>query len=237
MRMRVIVPILSIAVGAGGMWWGCGSSGGPFATFQGNVSSVSPPQSMREAPLHRWLAEVDSLVLPKALAQSTCPAKHVIACATNGRDNAVCVRVDSECGFSVSLDVLGGDFSKGSFGFVDDVNSNRAADSGERVAFLFTSLGRVCNGTVVTLKNVAIDFNNGSATAGSVVKDPDTCPPTTPTPTRTPSVGPTRTPTYYAAASLNQPPSKMLAFLSALGVVGLLLPPRRRRPRRRSEES
>jgi hypothetical protein len=54
------------------------------------------------------------------------------------------------------------------------------------------------------------------------------------TPTNTPTGTPSGTPTpYYAVASINQPPSTWLAFLIGAGALGLILPQRRRRDRRR----
>jgi len=223
LRVSVMVSALVIAAAAGWMGSGCGSDHGTAGTFAGNVTSVSPSQAMLQAPAHRWLAEIPSFVLPKALAQSTCPAKHVIICASNGRDAKICSDVSNgDCSFSVSLDVLADDFSNGTVEFADDTNGNGAIESGEKVATLTNPLGRVCNGSVVTLSDVAINFTNGTATASSVVKNPDTCSGATSVPV------PTATPTYTAGASLHQPPSPLLAFLSGVGVVGLLLPSRRK---------
>jgi hypothetical protein len=215
---------------------GCGSDhkqGG--VTFVGTVTSVTPQQAMREVPARRWLAKVESLILPSAVAQSSCPAKHVLACASNGVSPEACERVDIvDCGFSVSVPATLTAFAGGAFGFVDDANDNAEQDSGETIAFLFEDLGRLCEGTVVKLDDVSIDFTPGSAhaTAGSVRKDPDTCPNVTPGPSATSTPGPSPTPTPYSvAAPLNPPPSTMLAMLYGAGAVGLLLPVRRRRRR------
>lgn len=221
LRFSVMLMVLVLTAGAGWMWSGCGGDNGPSATFNGNVSSVSPTQAMLETPQHRWLAQIPSFILPKALAQSTCPVKHVIICANNGRDASICSGVDTgNCGFSVSLDVLSNDFSNGSIVFADDVNGTGTIEPGEKTAPLTNSLGRVCTGSVVTLNDVAINFTLGFATASTVDKNPDTC------------SGVTPTPVYQAGGSLNRPPAKTLAFLSGIVVVGLLLPSRRR-PRRK----
>jgi hypothetical protein len=198
-------------------------------TFVGTVTSVTPQQAMLQVPSRRWLAKIESLLLPNAVAQSSCPAKHVLACAANGATAEACERVDIvDCGFSVSVPALPDAFARGAFGFIDDANDNGEHDSGETIAFLFEALGRLCEGTVVKLDDVQIDFTPGMAhaTAGSVRKDPDTC--TGPVPTSTPA--PTPTP-YSIAAPLNGPPSTMLAMLYGAGALGLLLPVRRRRRR------
>jgi len=217
--------------------FGCGSdhhAGG--VTFEGTVTYVTPAQAMRQAPVKRWLAKVESMLLPNAIAQSSCPAKHVLACASNGTNPEACERVDVvDCGFSVSVPATTNDFAGGAFGFVDDANDNGAHDSGETVAFLFADLGRLCDGTLVKLDDVAIDFTQGTAhaTAGSVRKDPDTCTNATPSPSTTSTPGPSLTPTTYSVASpLQSPPSSMLAMLYGAGAVGLLLPMRRRRRRK-----
>jgi hypothetical protein len=219
-RVAVMVSILLLAAGAGAMWWGCGGNDHDTAAFTGDVISVTPSQAMREAPSRRWLADVRSFALPEAVAQSTCPAKRVIVCATNGHNQRVCVRVNTnDCKFEFEIDTLTNRFADGSITFVDDVNHNEEIDSGEATALLTNPLGSVCNDSVVILNDVAINFGSGSATAGSVEKRPDSCRGSSPTPIPTP---------YSAAIPLNPPPSSALAFLWGLGAVGLLLPARRR---------
>ena len=226
MRRYWIVAAAVISVIAVQLWQGCGGNNHDSSrlTFTGNVANVIPSQAMRERSRPRWLAALDSLV-PDATAQSTtCPARHVLACLSNGSNSTACVRVRTDdCRFSVSVDLPASDFA-GSFGFVDDANDNGSVDQGERIAFLFTPLGSVCRGMVVTLNDVTIDFTNGFSTASSVEKDPDTCP--TPTPGGPPTPTPTSTP-YRVGSSLNQPPSTMLAGLFGVGVAALLLPRRR----------
>jgi len=225
-RTRVLVALAALlaAIGCGGD----DHHGG--VTFVGTVTSVTPQQAMHAAPARRWIARLGSAIVPSAVAQGTCPAKHVLACASNGKDPEACERVDVvDCGFSVSVPSTAANFVGGAFGFVDDANDNGQHDPSETVAFLFANLGLLCEGTVVKLDDVQIDFTPGTAhaTAGSVRKDPDTC---NGTPGPTPSVTPVRTPTPYAMASpLQTPPSTMLAMLFGAGAMGLLLPARRRR--------
>jgi hypothetical protein len=241
-RSRISAVLFMVALAASQAGQGCGGNGNGGSsdvTFTGNVANVSPAQAMNEGS-HRWLARVGAFAVPDAVAQTTCPVKHILACATNGTaDPAVCHSVDiGDCRFSVSVTLPADDFA-GSFGFVDDQNGNGKPDQGEPIAFLFTPLGAVCRGMVVTLTDVTIDFTSGFSTATSVTKNPDTCP--TPTPggtqtpggTHTPGIGgtPTPTPTYAAGASLNTPPSSMLAMLYALGAVGMLLPRSRSKKR------
>jgi len=250
------------------LWSGCGGDDGQSnsATISGNVSSVNPPQARLEQGSHRWLARLDRWVVGEAIAQSSCPALHLLVCASNGIDPTVCAPVDStDCTFAISLDTLG-DFSGGGVSFGNDTNQNGQFATGEQFAILTNPLVPLCNGTVAHLNNVAIDFSALTATAASVVKDPDTCAGTptataratattkptkqptsstpvatntplgggigTPTATGTQNTTPTTTGTVYAqATSLNRPPSNMLALLSGAGVVGLLLPRRRRKGR------
>jgi hypothetical protein len=228
-----IAAAIVVALASAQAWQGCGNGKHPSSdvTFAGNVANVIPPQAMRDEPSRRWLAALDSLVFPEAVAQSTCPVRHVLACASNGGDSVVCQRVNTtDCRFSVSVALPASDFS-GAFGFVDDANDNGKLDQGETIAFLFTPLGSVCRGMTVTLNDVTIDFANGFSTATSVEKDPDTCPTVTPGPSPTPPPGttPTTTPTYSAGASLNRPPPLMLAALYGVGGIALLLARRRRK--------
>jgi hypothetical protein len=219
-RVAVVLVMLLAAMGCGGDHHRRG------VTFVGNVTSVSPQQAMLQAPSPRWFAKVESLLLPNAVAQSSCPALHVLACASNGSDPEDCERVDSgDCGFSVSVPADSDGFVGGTVAFVDDQDDDGEHDSGEPTAFLLAALGRLCEGTVVKLDDVAINFTLGTATAASVNEDPDTCANVTPTPIPTPTP-------YSIAAPLNGPPSTMLAMLYGAGAVGLLLPLRWRRRRR-----
>lgn len=262
LRKALPTPVAVIAIVITSLGWlGCGGDGGGSgATFKGNVAAVSPAQARLAAPSQTWLARTRFLLLPEAVAQSSCPAAHVLICVDNGA-RTICRPVGSgDCDFSLSINAKD-DFASGQISFVNDANDDGNRDAGETRAFLVNPVGRVCNGSVITINDVAIDFSSPVAIAASIEKDPDTCPEATPartrtstptattrtptmvggTPTRTPTpVGGaptatrtrTRTPTPYGyGASLNQPPSSMFAFLSGVGVLGLLLP-FRRRPRR-----
>jgi len=245
--------------------------------FTGNVSSVSAQAKLESSP-RRWFSRLDGLWPASAIAQSTSAVNHVLVCAGNGRDPAVCNQVNGDGTFFLALNLIDSDFAQGSLGFVDDANHNGVFDQGDGFALLTNPFKPVCDGSVVTLINVAIDFASHTATAAAVEKDPDTCPTPTPTatgtatppptatrtgtpPTATPTRTPTRTPTptgtlptptrtptptgtpptptptqtptptYSSGASLNRPPSTMLALLSSLGIAGLFLPARRRRKR------
>jgi hypothetical protein len=267
------------------IWQGCGGSdhGSSDATITGNVTSVSPAQAMLESR-SRMFALSDWMFASRAIAQSTCPARHVLACVSSGPGQPVeCEKIDTDsCRFAVSFTVVN-EFEQGTVAFVNDANDNGQPDSGERLAFLSNPLGSICPGSVVVLNDLAVDFTAQIATAASVEKAPDTCSatatpsatrsvtgtpsstpthaptatgtPPTATPTRTPTALPTLTataaanmtataaanmtatanatltgtPTYAYGASLNEPPSTMLAFLFGAGVFGLILPYRRRR--------
>jgi hypothetical protein len=278
-RARVVLVVLCLAIALGLAWQGCGGSdhnGPSSATFNGNVSAVNG-QTKVERSRH-WLASVKALLPADAVAQTSCPT-NLIFCVNNGADPTICRSVGgSDCSFDVSIDA-NDDFSRGVLVFVNDANGNGEGDTGEQFAFIDNDYKPVCDGTVVTLSDVTVDFVTHHATALSVDKDPNTCPtpsasptrsvtPTvtgtrtaTPTATRTgtpPTATPTRTRTgtpptatptgtltatptgtltatptetpYGYGASLNRPPSTMLAFLFGAGAVGLLVP-RRRPPR------
>jgi hypothetical protein len=216
-RIRAVAFTLVFAVAVAAAWQGCGGSDhGSSATFSGNVSSVSPTQTAGVASPRGLLAAARLSLSSTAHAQSTCPSSHLIVCATSGGNQAiVCAPVDpNTCQFDLSLDVLD-QFANGHLGFFNDANGNLKPDSGEAFGLLTNDIRPVCNGTVVTLSDVAIDFTTFSATAASFNKNPDACPakstptgtPPTPTPTApnvppgnststpTPSSTPTRTAT------------------------------------------
>jgi hypothetical protein len=295
-RIQAMTISLAVVLALAVVWQGCGGDDhngrGGSVTIKGNVSSVTPAQAKAESR-SRLLAAAESIFASEAVAQSSCPARRILACVSNGGGQPLlCEPVDSDsCLFSVSFDVLN-DFAGGVFGFLDDTNDNGVLDPGEAGTILTNLLAPICPGSVVTLNDVAIDFTTQTATAASVEKNPDTCtatatptrsgtatatptrtrtplptvtgtPPTpTPTRTRTPTPNatataiagmtataiatqtgtPANTPTgtttptgtntpYGYGASLNQPPSTMLAFLFGAGALGLILPQRRRRDR------
>ena len=73
--------------------------------------------------------------------------------------------------------------------FVQDANGSGGVDAGERQAFLVSPLPRrLCNGDVIEIPDVDIDFQTATATAGgAITKQIDACPQPTGIPTRTPS--------------------------------------------------
>ena len=218
-RMRIAwLPIVLMAVA-------CGSDGGDNGvTFSGTVTSVTPQQTAAaQSGPRRWLADVRALAVADAVAQSSCPALHVLACASNGSDPQVCERVNaSSCNFSVTVPADAAGFISGQLTFVDDQNGDRRPTTGEPVAALIAVFGRLCEGTVVKLDGVSMNFTAATAVASSIRKDPDTCTNATPTPVQTP---------YGLAAPLNASPSTPMAMLFGSGVVALLIPIRRRRRR------
>jgi len=265
-RIQAMTISLAVVLALAVVWQGCGGddhNGSGSVTIMGNVSSVTGAQTKAESR-SRLLAAAESIFASEAVAQSSCPARRILACVSNGGGQPLlCEPVSSDsCLFSVSFDVLN-DFAGGVFGFLDDTNDNGVLDPGEAGTILSNPLAPICPGSVVTLNDVAIDFTTQTATAASVEKNPDTCtatatptrsgsatatptrtrtplptvtgtPPTpTPTRTRTPTQTgtPASTPTYSYGASINQPPSTMLAFLFGAGALGLILPQRRRRDR------
>ena len=277
------------------------SGTGP-AIIQGNISGVNPPQASRQVP-RPFFAQLQSIIVPDAIAQSLCPSRRLLICVANGRDPVECEPVDSDtCFFSIAFDAVN-NFAAGVVSFVDDVNQNGTGDAGEPFALLTNPLAPICNGSVVALNNVGVNLPAFAATAASVVKNPNTCTNPTPSGTQSPSGSPTPgksstpgktstpnktttpnktstpnktatpggtpvatatpgggggatptsamtasppaptatrtatrtatfTPTAYSyGASLQSAPPTWLAFLSGLGVAGLIVPKRRRLPR------
>ena len=208
-RIQAVAFTLLFAVAVAAAWQGCGGSDhGSSAIFTGNVSSVSPTQTAGAERARGFMAAARRAFSSAAHAQSTC-GSHLIVCATSGGSQAiVCAPVDADsCRFDLSLDVLN-EFADGHLGFFDDANGNLRPDSGEAFGLLTNDVRPVCNGSVVNLTDVAVDFTTFSATASSFEKNPDTCPatptpsgtPQTPTPTPPgggppPTLTPTRTPT------------------------------------------
>jgi len=144
---------------------------------------------------------------------------------TTSSTAAVCSRVrSSDCTFSTRIE-LSEDGGRVFLFFVQDANGNGGVDTGERQAFLVSALpSRLCNGDVIEIPDVDINFLTGTATAGGfITKQIDACPeptaiathtasqtstpgtpsPTTtgtpPTPTPTPTETPTPTPTNTSA--------------------------------------
>jgi len=190
------------------IWQGCGGSdhGSSDATITGNVTSVSPAQAMLESR-SRMFALSDWMFASRAIAQSSCPARHVLACVGSGPGQPVeCEKIDTDsCRFAVSFTVVN-EFEQGTVAFVDDANDNGQPDSGERLAFLSNPLGSICPGTVVVLNDLVVDFTAQIATAASVDKAPDTCSATaTPNATRSVTGTPSSTPTHAPTATGTPP--------------------------------
>jgi hypothetical protein len=94
----------------------------------------------------------------------------------------------SDCTFSTRI-VLSEDGQSVFLFFVQDTNGNGGVDAGERQAFLVSPLPRrLCNGDVIEIPDVDIDFVTATATAGGfITKQIDACPEPTGIATATPS--------------------------------------------------
>lgn len=193
-KAGVAVVGIAVVMGFAASWVGCGGGGGgePPVRFEGSVSGVSGSMARSS-----WRSNVrlvfHSLFGAQAVAQS-CLAVNVLACAATATDSGApegdCSLVNSDtCTFTTELVIQNGL----AFFFIDDADGDGQFTDGESVAELTNDLGEVCNGSIVTLTNVDVDFTTGEATAESFEKDPDTCE-TTPTPTVT-GTPPTATPT------------------------------------------
>jgi hypothetical protein len=175
-------------------------------------------------------AEAGTFTVPTATAtvgSSPTPAGTVTPTIepTVGSSNVtrVCSPVrSSDCGFSTRI-VLAEDGESVVFFFVQDANGNGDADAGEREAFLVSPLpDRLCNGDVLEIPDVDVNFLTSTATAGGfITKQIDACPAPTGIPTRTPSrtatpgtptptttgTPPTATPTASATATHTASPT------------------------------
>jgi hypothetical protein len=103
--------------------------------------------------------------------------------------NRVCSPVrSSDCRFSTRI-VLSEDGQSVFLFFLQDTNNNGDVDPGERQAFLVSPLpGRLCNGDVLEIPDVDVNFLTSTATAGGfIIKLIDACPAPTSAPTRTPT--------------------------------------------------
>jgi hypothetical protein len=234
MRTRFWVVAALALFGAAAYWTGCGSDNGETTRFSGDVSSV--------------LAQRETVHRSFALHMPEIPASAYAACAAPGAGATllfcvdtgtfrVCGPVGADCTFDLSTG-LEQERKPVTLEFVDDTNSNGSPDSGEATSTVAQSL-LYCNGDQVTITGADVNFTSGVTTA-TVRKTVDRCTgaPTstathaggTATPTRTGTPA-TPTPTYSTGASLNEPPSSMLAFLFSAGAAGLLIPVRRSRHR------
>jgi hypothetical protein len=126
--------------------------------------------------------------------------------ATSGT-TTVCSPVrSSDCTFSTRIE-LSEDGQSVVFFFLRDANGNGAADAAERQAFLVSPLPqRLCNGDVLEIPDVDVNFLTSTATAGGLItKQIDACPAPTGVPTRTPSR--TSTPGTPSPTTSGTPPT------------------------------
>ncbi|MGH7805259.1 MAG: hypothetical protein ACREQJ_13005 [Candidatus Binatia bacterium] len=243
--------MLAATLAVGGAYWaGCGDDDGDGgAVFFGDVSSVSGSSAAVRESRPSLVASLWSFGVRPAWAQSTCAAPsggNLLFCV-----ESVCTIVEGDCEFSESVGIEGGGPITATLRFVDDGDEDGQADSSEADSVVTQSL-TFCSGDQVLIDNAAINFLSGITTA-SVSKVVNACDggtnPTatqgaggTPTPTRTPggptntpgtpgTPSPSATPTYSYGAMMNEAPGQTLVFLASIGVIGLLIPRRRRRSR------
>ena len=133
------------------------------------------------------------LPIPTATAAATPTGTQTPAVTPTSRPatstNRVCSPVrSSDCLFSTRIE-LSEDGQTVTFFFLEDTNNNGDVDAGERRAFLVSPLpGRLCNGDVLEIPNVDVNFLTSTATAGGfITKLIDACANPNATPTRTPS--------------------------------------------------
>jgi len=112
----------------------------------------------------------------------------------------------SDCTFSTRI-VLSEDDQSVFLFFVRDTNGNGGVDAGERQAFLVSPLPRrLCNGDVIEIPDVDIDFVTATATAGGfITKQIDACPEPTGIASATPSR--TTTPGAPSPTATGTPPT------------------------------
>ena len=226
MGLRKATVVLAATLAVGGAYWaGCGDDddGDGGAVFFGDVSSVSGSSATCSAP----------------------SGGNLLFCVED-----VCTIVEADCQFSESVGIEGGGPITATLRFVDDDDEDGTADSSEADSIVPQNL-TFCDGDQVLIDNAAINFLTG-VTSAAVSKVVNACDggggnrtPTqgggggTPTPTRTPggptntpgTPSPSATPTYAYGAMMNDAPGTTLVFLASVGVIGLLLPRRRRRSR------
>ena len=248
MGLRKATVVLAATLAVGGAYWaGCGDDddGDGGAVFFGDVASVSGSSASRVESKPSFVSRF--LSVRPAWAQSTCEAPSggpLLFCVED-----VCTIVEGDCEFSVSVGIEGGGPVTATLRFVDDDDEDGSADASEADSIVTQSL-TFCDGDQVLVDNAAINFLTG-VTSAAVSKVVNACAgggnqtPTqgggggTPTPTRTPggptntpgTPSPSATPTYAYGAMMNDAPGTTLVFLASVGVIGLLIPRRRRRSR------
>ena len=204
MRIRGASAALAVTLAIGGaLSVGCGGDDDfDGASFVGNVSSVD--------------------------GQSSCaaPSGDLLFCVDEH-----CRRVDGDdCHFAKTISVADGGPIRVVLRFVDDADGDGDAGNDEANSIVNESL-EVCSGDQILVADAAVDF--GGASSATISKTVDNCDDGAPIPTNTPggptptaSRTPTRTPTYGVA--MNDAPQPMLVFFASLGLIGLLIPRRRR---------
>jgi hypothetical protein len=249
MGLRKATVVLAATLAVGGAYWaGCGDDddGDGGAVFFGDVSSVSGSSAARVEPKPSFAERMFSV--RNAWAQSTCEPPsggNLLFCV-----ESICTIVEGDCEFSLSVGIEGGGPIAATLSFVDDDDEDGTADSSEADSVVTLNL-TFCDGDQVLIDNAAINFLTG-VTSASVSKVFNACDggggnqtPTqgggggTPTPTRTPggptntpgNPSPSATPTYAYGAMMNEAPGGALVFVASIGVIGLLIPRRRRRSR------
>ena len=196
---------------------------------EGNVVSVSggpaPSASRTErGPVLAIARRVSDLWVAPAIAQSSCGAavEGVLAClATEGPPGtfaATCARVRSNCEFVVTIELDQPGDTLNLFFCADADGDGRCAPTETSAPYVnFDKVGNFCNGDVLRVSNVAIDFASQTCTGsltnlvadGCAPPDP-TAPPTplpteppddTPQPGDTPTAGPSATPNPSVTAT------------------------------------
>src|SRR5438067_716181 len=103
-RIQAVTITSAVVVALALVWQGCGDdhNHSGSVTIAGNVSSVTPAQAKAESR-SRLFAAAQRMFAPQAVAQSSCPARRVIICVSNGPGQPVeCSTVDSDsCQFSI----------------------------------------------------------------------------------------------------------------------------------------
>lgn len=211
-RMRGFAALTATTLAVAVLYWqGCGSSGGEdVVTFRGNVESVVAA-AFAPSSSHTYLARLGGWLFPSAVAQSSCSTEveDVLACAGTGSEDEEggqvrCNRVrTSDCGFQVEIR-LAAEGDPVTLFFVQDENGDGAIDEGEPTASIDDPpTFPVCNGDVIALDDVEIDFEAGSYSADGIVKE-EGCS-ATPTPTST--SGPSPTPTTESSPTPTTEPT------------------------------
>jgi hypothetical protein len=186
---------------------GCADEPADRVRVEGNVAAVAAKPALAGAARDRGRLGVLSAWLrgpwmSAALAQSSCGAdvEGVLAClATQSSDGsfaATCARVRSNCEFAVDIELFAPGDQLVLF-FCADVDGDGRCQPDEPAApyFNFEKVGNFCNGDVIRVADVGIDFElrTCSGSPASVVADACALPDATvpPQPTATADVGET----------------------------------------------